>query len=97
MTRYGDQVPDPADGQQVLGREQPVAAGQGHPAAQRHRLAEQPGAQAAGCLGRNRGGEEHLGMRTDPRPGDLQGHRDLKGTVGLTYIRASIMASGPTS
>ena len=81
--RCRDQVPDPAGGQQVLGREQPVVAGQGHPAAQRHRLAEQPGAQAAGRLGRDRGREEHPGMRPDAGPGDLQGHRDLQGAAGL--------------
>jgi hypothetical protein len=71
LTRRGDQVPDPASGQQVLGREQPVVAGQGHPAAQRHRLAQQPGAEPTGHLGRDRGGEEHPRVRADPGPGDL--------------------------
>jgi hypothetical protein len=81
--RRGDQVPDPASGQQVLGREQPVVAGQIHPAAQRHRLAQQPGAEPARHLGRDRGGEKHPRMRANPRPGDLQGNRDLQGTAGL--------------
>jgi len=36
----GDQVTDPASGQQVLGGEQPVVARQTHPAAQRYRLAQ---------------------------------------------------------
>jgi len=81
--RGGDQVPDPARGEQVLGREQPVIAGQVHPAAQCHRLAQQPGAQAAGQLGRDWGGEEHPRVRADAGPGDLQGDGDLQGTAGL--------------
>jgi hypothetical protein len=83
VQRGGDQVPYPARGEQVLGREQPVIAGQGHPAAQRHRLAQQPGAQAAGQLGRDRGGEEHPRVSADAGPGDLQGDGDLQGTAGL--------------
>jgi hypothetical protein len=43
--RRGDEVADTAGGEQVLGREQPVVAGQLHPAAQRHRLPQQPGTQ----------------------------------------------------
>ena len=46
--RRGDQVADPADREQVLGGEQPVVTGQRHPPAERHRLAQQSGAQAAG-------------------------------------------------
>ncbi len=81
--RRGDQVADPARGEQVLGREQPVIAGQGHPPAQRHRLPQQPGAQPPGQLGRDRGGEEHPRVRADAGPGDLQRDRDLQGTAGL--------------
>ncbi len=81
--RGGDQVADPAGRQQVLGREQPVVTGQGHPPAQRHRLAQQPASQPAGQLGRDRGGEEHPGVRPDPGPGDLKGNRDLQGAACL--------------
>ena len=85
----GDQVPDPACGQQVLGWEQPVVACQTHPAAQRHRLAQQPGAEPTGYLGRDRGGEEHPRVRADSGPGDLQSDRDLQGTAGL-YVHEDI-------
>ena len=61
----------------------PVIAGQGHPAAQRHRLAQQPGAESAGRLGRDRGGEEHPRVRAHAGPGDLQGDGDLQGAAGL--------------
>jgi hypothetical protein len=96
LTRCGDQVPDPASGQQVLGREQPVVAGQGHPAAQRHRLAQQPGAEPTGHLGRDRGGEEHPRVRADPDRETSRATGTCRARPALTYIRASSIASGPS-
>ena len=81
--RGGDQVPDPAGREQVLGREQPVVAGQAHPPAQRHRLAQQPGAEPAGHFGRDRGGEEHPRVRPDAGSGHLQPDGYLHGAAGL--------------
>jgi hypothetical protein len=76
VQRRGDQISHSAGRQHILGREQPVVAGQVHLPAQRHRLAQQAGAQAARYLCWDWAGEEHPGMRADPGPGDLQRRRD---------------------
>ena len=42
-----------------------------------------PGAELAGHVGRDRGGEEHPRVRTDPGPGDFQSDGDLQSAAGL--------------
>lgn len=59
LQRGGDKVPQAPGLQDVLGREQPVVAGQVHPSSQGDRLAQQPGADlTGGGCGNGRGEKE---------------------------------------
>jgi hypothetical protein len=73
----------PPAGSRVLGREQPVVTVQLHPAAHRHGLAQQAGAQPACRLSRNRRREEHPSVRAYAGPGYLQRDGDLQRPRGL--------------
>ncbi len=70
--RGGDQVAQPAGGQDVLGGEEPVVAGQVHPPAHGDRLAQQPAAHLPGGRRGHRGGKEQPHVGAEPGAGDLQ-------------------------
>lgn len=88
MTIVAAAVITVAGREQVLGREEPVVAGQAHPAAQRHRLPQQPGPEPPRGLGGNRGREEHPGMRPGAGTGHLKGDRDLQRPARLDVVCA---------
>lgn len=83
LQRCCDQVPLPAQLQDVLGGEQPVVAGQAHPAAQRDRLAEQPTSGLA-CQ-RGGDGEVKNSQACAPVP-----ERDSSKATGAPTARAAL-------
>lgn len=77
MQRQRDQIPEPGPalgvrGKEVLGGEEPVVTGQGHPVASVHRAPQQGHAQCAGQAGRYRRGEEDPYVCAGPGAGDLR-------------------------
>jgi hypothetical protein len=89
LKRSGDQVAQTADLQHILGREEPVVAGQAHSTADRDRLAQQPGANLPGKGRWQWRGEEQPGMRPEARARCLQRDRRPSGAGGL-HVRQRI-------
>src|SRR5262249_39858205 len=101
--RQRNQVSDTGCREQILGREQPVITGQVHLPANRHRLAQQAGAQSPRSLRRHWSSEENPCMHTHTGTRHLQRHRHPPGSPAprtpppaLTYISASVSASCPS-
>jgi len=80
LQRQRDQVADRSRArQEVLGREQPVVAGQVQLPADRHRLTYEARADPASRRGRHSTGEKHPDVGSRAGTGDLQCRRDVEG------------------
>ena len=95
LQRCGDEVAEAGGGEHVLGREEPVVAGQAHPPPDAHRLPQQAEPQLPRGAGRHRLGEEHPRVRTLAGPRNLQHCRHPCGTGSLEVGQRVQHREGP--